>query len=65
MFKDMLSSSQVAYKTGLTTRRIQQLAPAIINAGLAKRIGKAIVIHKDAIKWIQSLPETRGRKKKD
>lgn len=64
MFKDMLSTSQVADKTGLTSRRIQQLAPAIINAGLAKRIGNTVIIHRDAIKWIQSLPETRGRKKK-
>lgn len=64
MLEKLLSTEQAAEQSGLSPRRIQQLAPALINAGLAARIGKTIVIHADAIAWIKTLPETRGRKKK-
>lgn len=63
MFEKMISVNQTADRTGLSDRRIRQLAPALLNAGLAKRIGGTLIIHIDAVKWIQSLPETRGRKK--
>jgi hypothetical protein len=40
------------------------MAPALLNAGLAKRIGRTLILHISAVDWIKSLPETRGRKKK-
>lgn len=64
IFENTLSTEQAAKQAGLSPRRIQQLSPKLINAGLAARIGKAIIIHADAISWIKTLPETRGRKKK-
>ena len=64
MFESMISVGQTASRTGLSERRIQQLAPAMLNAGIAKRIGRTLIIHIDAVDWIKSLPETRGRKKK-
>jgi len=64
MFESMISVSQTAKRTGLSDRRIQQLAPALLNAGLAKRISRTLIIHISAVDWIKSLPETRGRKKK-
>jgi hypothetical protein len=64
MFENMISVGQTAARTGLSDRRIQQLAPALLNAGLAKRIGKTLIVHISAVDWIKSLPETRGRKKK-
>jgi hypothetical protein len=33
LFKNLRSSEQVAEETGLTVRRIQQLAPDLINKG--------------------------------
>jgi hypothetical protein len=63
LFKNLRSSEQVAEETGLTVRRIQQLAPDLINKGLAQKFSRVTIFHKTAIPFIRDLPETRGRKK--
>ena len=60
-FKDLISTADLAAECGLTLRRIQQLADTLIENGLAKRIGKPLVVHRSAIEWINNLPENRGQ----
>lgn len=63
-FDNLMSTDELAAETGKQVRRIQQLAPDLIDAGFAKRFGRTIVFQRSAIEYINSLPETRGRKKR-
>lgn len=63
IFKSLMSSEQIAEETGLTIRRIQQLAPDLIEKGLAQKFSRVTIFHKTAVPFIRDLPETRGRKK--
>ena len=58
-FDNLISTEELAQATGLTVRRIQQLAPDLIAQGLAKRIGRPLVCDHAAIEYIngRSDPE--------
>jgi hypothetical protein len=55
-----ISTAQLAQATGLSVKRIQQLAAELIDSGLARRVGRILVCSKSAIRYIQNRPEKRG-----
>lgn len=61
-FDDLISTAEVAEATGKSIRWIQSMASELVRFQLAKRIGKVLVCHKNAINYINNRPETRGRK---
>lgn len=63
-FEDLISTAEVAEKTGKSVRWIQAMAGELVRLKLGKRIGKVLVCHKNAVKHINNRPEKRGRKKK-
>lgn len=62
-FKDLISAAELACETTKSVRWIQTIANELIRLRLAARVGKVLVCHKNAIKYIRNRPETRGRKK--
>lgn len=60
-FKDLLSSQELARATGKQQRWIQSISMELIALGLARHIGRSLICHVDAIKYINThRPETRG-----
>lgn len=62
-FKDIISPAELAEFTGKKYRWVMTLMPELEKKGLAKRIGKPFICHVSAVDYIESRPETRGRKK--
>ena len=61
-FKNLLSTEEISKATGRKQRWIQKIADELIIRGLAKYIGRALVCHADAIKYIcDDRIETRGK----
>lgn len=63
-FKDFMSSKTLAEETGKQLRSIQKLGAELIQQGLAHRFGRDLTYHRSAIEYINSRPETRGRKRR-
>ena len=60
-FDNLMSTAELSDSTGKSLRWIQQIAQELIDNGVAKRIGKPLICHTDAIAYIKQRPETRGR----
>jgi hypothetical protein len=55
-----MSTAELAKATGLTAKRIQQLAAELIRNGLAHRVGRVLVCSQLAVGYIRNRPEKRG-----
>jgi hypothetical protein len=55
-----MSTAQLAEATGLTVKRVQQLAAELIRNGLARRVGRVLICSQLAVGYIRNRPEKRG-----
>lgn len=64
IFKDLHSTQEIAQMVKLSIQRIGNLKAELIKIGLARRIGKLTIWHKDAAEWILSREDRRGKYKR-
>lgn len=57
--ESMLSTQDVADRIGVSQRRVQQFTKKAIELKMAARVGRAVVFHVRAVKWIR---KRTGRK---
>lgn len=55
------SPAEIAEKLGCSAKWIHRLAPELIDAGMAQRVGRALVVHLRAVEYIRNRPDGRGR----
>jgi len=63
IFDKILNCQQLSEKTGLTVASIVKMKLVLIEKELAHQFGGTMVYHIDAVDFIKSRPEKRGRKR--
>ena len=61
----LYSVAEIAAAVGCSKKWVQRLAPELIDAGLAQKVGKVLVLDWKAASYIDRRPDRRGRPKKE
>lgn len=60
----LFTAAEIADLSGLTDKRVRQLADELIANGHGQRVGKTLVLRKTAATYIRNRPDNRGRPKR-